>query len=171
MASKRPLNPDEGLSTPSNKWVKMSGTSRLPNPKHNAAAMMNRSRRVNLAYANTLAPDVATLAKRNVVTPPRTELGTLLWPWLASERGRGKLNVLARKTPEIFPRIPKRMRKKQHHLPAARLAHLVMAITPLFYLLSQTAPGQNIARGHTWANTDSGVTVKSAERKPPKPSA
>jgi len=45
---------------------------------------------------------------------------------------RENLNVLARKTPESFPRIPKRMRKEQHHLPAARLAHLVMEITPLF---------------------------------------
>ena len=76
MASKRPLNPEEGLRTPSNKWVKISGTSRFPNPKHNAAAMTNRSRRVYLTYARTLRPDVATLAKRNVVTPPRTELGT-----------------------------------------------------------------------------------------------
>jgi hypothetical protein len=81
IASKRPLSPDEGLSTPSNKWVKISGTSRSPNPKHNAAAIMNRSRRVYLTYANTLTPDVATLAKRNVVTPPRTEFGTA---WLRS---------------------------------------------------------------------------------------
>ncbi len=42
-------------------------------------------------------------------------------------------NLLARKAPEIFPRTPNRMRKKQHHLPAARLAQRVMAITPLFY--------------------------------------
>ena len=87
MASKKPLNPDEGFLTPSNKWVKIPGTSRLANPKLNAAAMMNRSRRVNLTYANTLSPDVATLAKRNVVTPPRTGLGTL-WPQSALERRR-----------------------------------------------------------------------------------
>jgi len=52
---------------------------------------------------------------------------------------REEPNKLARKTPEIFPRTPKRMRKKQHHRPATRLAHLVMAITPLFYPLGQTA--------------------------------
>lgn len=41
-------------------------------------------------------------------------------------------DVLARKTPEIFPRTPKRMRKKQQNRPAVRLAHRVIAITPLF---------------------------------------
>lgn len=46
MASKRPINPDEGLRIPSNKCSKMSGTSRSPNPKHSAAATMNRSLRV-----------------------------------------------------------------------------------------------------------------------------
>ena len=40
--------------------------------------------------------------------------------------------LLARKTLDIFPRIPKRMRKAQHHLPAVRLAQRVSAITPLF---------------------------------------
>jgi len=62
------------------------------------------------------------------------------------------------------------MRKKQHHRPAARLAHLVIAMTPLFYALGQIIPGYNATREQTWANTDRGVTVKSAERKPPKPS-
>lgn len=50
---------------------------------------------------------------------------------------REKIDPLARKTPDNFPRTPKRMRKKQHHRPAARLAHLVMAMTPLFYPLYQ----------------------------------
>lgn len=77
MASKRPINPDDGSRTPSNRWVNMSGTSKFPKPKHKAAAMMNRSRRVYLTNANTLRPEVATLANKNVVTPPRTEFGTL----------------------------------------------------------------------------------------------
>jgi hypothetical protein len=84
---------------------------------------------------------------------------------------REKQDILARNTPESFPRTPKRMRKKQHHRPAVRLAHLVMAITPLFYSLGQVVLGQKITRECTWANTDNGVTVKSAEMKPPKPSA
>lgn len=82
----------------------------------------------------------------------------------------GKPNLLARKTPESFPRTPKSMRKKQHHRPAARLAHLVMAMTPLFYPFGQMTPRHDAAQEHTWANTESGVTVKSAEKKPPKPS-
>ena len=45
------------------------------------------------------------------------------------------LYVLARKTPEILPRMPKRMRNAQQNLPAVRFAQRVMAITPLFYIL------------------------------------
>lgn len=42
--------------------------------------------------------------------------------------------LLARKTPDILPRTPKRIKKKQHHLPAVMFAHRVMAMTPLFWL-------------------------------------
>ena len=48
----------------------------MPNDK--AAASTKRSRRVNLLYDNTRIPDVATLANRKVVTPPRTGLGTAM---------------------------------------------------------------------------------------------
>lgn len=75
-----------------------------------------------------------TDANRNVVTPPMTGFGT-------EKRHISKTNgswtmkhhSLARKTPEIFPRTPNKMRKTQHHLPAERLAQRVMAMTPLFY--------------------------------------
>jgi hypothetical protein len=40
--------------------------------------------------------------------------------------------VLAKKTPEIFPSTPKRMRNMQQKRPAARLAQRVIAMTPLF---------------------------------------
>lgn len=40
--------------------------------------------------------------------------------------------VLARKTPEILPRTPNRMRNIQQKRPAVRLAQRVMAMTPLF---------------------------------------
>ncbi len=62
-------------------------------------------------------------------------------------------NVLAKKTPEILPRTPNRMRNRQQNRPAVRLAQRVIAITPLF-----------------WAKMDRGVTVKRADRKPPIPS-
>lgn len=45
-------------------------------------------------------------------------------------------NILARKTPEIFPKTPKRIKKTQHHRPAPRFAHRVIAITPLFCRIS-----------------------------------
>ncbi len=66
-------------------------------------------------------PDVATEANRNVVTPPRTGLG------------------MARKTPDIFPSTPNRIRKAQHQRPAERLAHLVIAITPLFCVRDESS--------------------------------
>ena len=46
-------------------------------PNDMAAARINRSRRVKRLYESTRMPDVATLANRNVVTPPRTGLGTI----------------------------------------------------------------------------------------------
>jgi hypothetical protein len=74
--SKNPCKPLLTLSTPSNRWVNMPGASKLPIPKLNAAASTNRSRRVNRIYDSTRTPDTATEANRNVVTPPRTGLGT-----------------------------------------------------------------------------------------------
>lgn len=44
----------------------------------------------------------------------------------------GESDALARNTPDILPRTPKRIKKQQHILPAVRLAHRVIAITPLF---------------------------------------
>jgi hypothetical protein len=41
-------------------------------------------------------------------------------------------HALARKTPEILPRTPYKIKNAQHHLPAPRLAHRVIAMTPLF---------------------------------------
>lgn len=53
---------------------------------------------------------------------------------VGQESGReGMGDLLAKNTPDILPKTPKRIRKKQHHLPADLFAHLVIAITPLFY--------------------------------------
>ena len=77
----------------------------------------------------------ATLAKRNVVTPPRTGLGTG-WGdvscWSAHDAKGCMGHLLARKKPETLPRIPNSMRKPQHQRPAERLAQRVIAMTPLF---------------------------------------
>jgi hypothetical protein len=62
-------------------------------------------------------------------------------------------HALAKKTPEIFPRTPNRIRKTQHQRPADRFAQRVITITPLFC-----------------AKMERGVTVKRAEMRPPRPS-
>lgn len=137
MLSKKPVRPlPFPIRALSNRCSKMPGTSRSPRPNDSAAPKMNRSRRCHLTKESTRRPEVATEANKKVVTPPSTGSG------------------IAKKTPESLPRMPKTIRKKQHHRPAPRFAQRVMAITPLF-----------------WANTDKGVTVKSAEMKPPIPSA
>lgn len=133
--SNNPWRPLFGFFTPSKRCSNISGFNKLPTPNERAADRINLSRLVKRTSASTRIPDAATLAKRKVVTPPSTEFG------------------MARKTPEIFPKMPKRMRKKQHHRPAPRFAHRVIAMTPLFC-----------------ANIDRGVTVKRAEKKPPIPS-
>ena len=133
--SNNPCSPELGLSTPSNRCVKISGARMFPIPKLIAAASTNRSRLEYRVIASTRRPLTHTLANKNVVTPPRTGFG------------------MARKTPESLPRTPKRMRKAQHQRPAVRLAQRVIAMTPLF-----------------WAKTERGVTVKRAEKKPPRPS-
>ena len=105
----------------------------MPNEK--AAARTNRSRRVKLMYESTRTPETATLANKKVVTPPRTGFGTAIIRTCSilchkSEIATG--NALARKTPDILPRMPNRIKNTQHQRPAERLAHLVMAMTPLF---------------------------------------
>ena len=93
----------------------MSGANKFPKPTESAAPRTNRSLLENPFSDMTRRPDTATLANRNVVTPPSTGFG------------------IARNTPESFPKIPNKMRKKQHQRPATRLAHRVMAMTPLFW--------------------------------------
>lgn len=133
------------LALPSNRCVNSSGCKRSATPKERAAASTKRSRRVKGARAMTRRPETQTEAKRKVVTPPRTGFGTVgcfgrrgvrerKCVQYGGEEEYGRMDVLARKTPEILPRTPKRMRKTQHHLPAPRLAHLVTAITPLFFI-------------------------------------
>ena len=74
---KRPCRPLLELCTPSKRCVKISETRRSPVPKESAADRIKRSRRVNLRYDSTRIPEVMTLAKRNVNTPPTTGFGTV----------------------------------------------------------------------------------------------
>lgn len=97
-----------------------SSTRRLPRPRANAEARIMRSRLVNDVRLNTFNPETATELNRKVVTPPRTGAG------------------MARKTPEILARMPKRTRMAQQRYPAKRLAHLVMLMTPLFCAKMET---------------------------------
>jgi hypothetical protein len=76
MLSNSPWRPPLGLFTPSNRYVKISGTRRSPTPNDSAAARMNLSRRVYRTKERTRRPETMTLAKRKVVTPPKTGLGT-----------------------------------------------------------------------------------------------
>lgn len=155
--SNSPWRPVLGLFTPSKRCVKMVGTSRSPTPNDKAAARMNRSRRVHRMYDSTRAPDTITLAKRKVVTPPRTGFGTVRRELehrelrtrkeRKKERKKEREGLLARKTPEILPRMPKRRRKKQQNRPALRFAHRVIAMTPLF--LSKRLL---FSRRHKWVN-------------------
>lgn len=93
----------------------MSGANRFPKPTESAAPRTNLSLLEKPFSDITRTPETTTLANRNVVTPPRTGFG------------------MARNTPESFPMMPNKMRKKQHQRPAARLAQRVIAITPLFW--------------------------------------
>lgn len=76
MESNNPCNPLFGLLTPSKRCVKIVGTIKSPMPNDNAAETMNRSLRVHWTYESTRRPEAITLAKRKVVTPPRTGSGT-----------------------------------------------------------------------------------------------
>lgn len=53
-------------------------------------------------------------------------------------------DVLARKTPDILPRTPNRMRKTQQNRPAVRFAHRVIAMTPLFCSISMSTERHTI---------------------------
>lgn len=75
--SKRPCNPGLGLGTPSKRWVYHPWARRFPTPKLIAAARVKRFFRVQVMYDRTRIPDVITVANKNVVTPPRTGLGTV----------------------------------------------------------------------------------------------
>lgn len=57
--------------------MKILGTMRSPTPNDSAAARMNLSRRVYWMKERIRRPETTTLAKRKVVTPPRTGLGTV----------------------------------------------------------------------------------------------
>lgn len=64
-------------------------TSIVAKPSDSDAARMTRSRREKAQVEMIFIPATATVVKRKVVTPPRTGVG------------------IARKTPEIFARMPK----------------------------------------------------------------
>ena len=51
-------------------------TRRSLTPMENSAVMVNRSRRVQRMYERTRAPKFMRLAKRKMVTPSSTRLGT-----------------------------------------------------------------------------------------------
>ena len=76
---------------------------------------MNRFRRVMGTLLSTVIPDTMTLAKRKVVMPPSTQSG------------------MDATTPPNLPMSPKRKRNTAQLRPAAREAHRVSAITPLFW--------------------------------------
>mmetsp|Transcript_11358 Transcript_11358/g.13432 ORF Transcript_11358/g.13432 Transcript_11358/m.13432 type:complete len:201 (+) Transcript_11358:716-1318(+) len=95
----------------------MYGTMATPMPTPMERAKIRRLRReVRSASEVTLRPDTNTLQKRNVVMPPITQSGMLeMMP-----------DTLA-KTPMSRSQIPQQT-------PARREAHLVSAMTPLFWL-------------------------------------
>merc|ERR1711970_1214727 len=86
-------------------------------------------------WATTLRPETKTLQKRNVVMPPMTESGML------------------EMMPEILARMPKNMSQMPAAVPARLEAHLVSAMTPLF-----------------WEKVVLGMPVAMAEKKEQTPS-
>lgn len=133
--SNKPSRPLFGFLTRSKRCVKIPGTSKSPTPNEKAAARTNRSRRVKLIYESTRIPEMTTLANKKVVTPPRTGFGTVMIgsSLLSNQSEKATDNALAKNTPDILPRMPNKIKNTQHQRPAERLAHLVMAMTPLFY--------------------------------------
>lgn len=97
---------------------------------------MNLVRRVKGTVAMMRRPDAATEAKRKVVMPPNTGSG------------------IAVSAAANLEKMPMMRRKKQAAYPALRFAHLVKAITPLF-----------------WAKVDMGVIVHRPASMPLRPSA
>ena len=62
----------------------------------------------------------STLINTNIVTPPSTGFGTAMGSSLRVSDWQSRYSVLTDK--ENCPRIPKKTRNAQHHLPAVQLA-------------------------------------------------
>ena len=115
---------------------KIHGTAVTPKPTPMEMAKMIRFlRELRLALATTDKPETKTLQKRNVVIPPTTQSG------------------IDEIVPEILDNTPNTINQRPQHTPALLEAHLVKAITPLF-----------------WENVVLGMPVAKAAPKEHKPS-
>jgi hypothetical protein len=167
----KPFRPELWLLTPSNRCVKTVGASTSPSPNESAAARTKRARRVKRTSASTRMPDVTTLANRNVVTPPSTGFGTgrtvvractgrVEGEERTSEKDAGDLAEHAEEDKEGAAPAPGRpIRAARDRDDAVVLRDRQPACTRPAHATQRTC-----------ANIESGVTVKSAERKPPRPS-
>mmetsp|Transcript_15351 Transcript_15351/g.31689 ORF Transcript_15351/g.31689 Transcript_15351/m.31689 type:complete len:224 (+) Transcript_15351:257-928(+) len=95
---------------------KAKGQTVTPTPTAKLKAMMNLIRRE--CKSRELAKEIPltkTLANKKIVIPPKTASG---------------IEVII---PAILPKTPKKMSQHPQAYPARRLAHLVKAMTPLFW--------------------------------------
>ncbi len=95
---------------------KIHGTAVTPKPMPmEMAKMMRFLRELRSALATTDKPETKTLQKRNVVIPPTTQSG------------------IDEIMPEILDKTPNTINQRPQHTPALLEAHLVKAMTPLFW--------------------------------------
>ena len=95
---------------------KIHGIAVTPKPTPmEIAKMMRFLREFKSALETTAKPETKTLQKRNVVMPPTTQSG------------------MDEMTPEILDKTPKAINQRPQQTPALLEAHLVKAITPLFW--------------------------------------
>ena len=112
-----------------------------PTPTARLMAMMNLLRRLCKSMLPARAiPEAKTLANKKIVIPPRTQSGMLVM------------------TPAILLRTPNKINQNPHAYPARRAAHLVKAITPLFW--------ENVVFGKVVHRPDKMEHMASANRPP-----
>ena len=132
-----PVHGQNGVVPPPSLWSpKIHGTAVTPKPTPMEMAKMIRFlREFKSALETTDKPETKTLQKRNVVMPPTTQSG------------------MEEMMPETLDKTPNAINQRPQHTPALLEAHLVKAITPLF-----------------WENVVLGMPVAKAAAKEHKPS-